>query len=58
MARANTFEYKQLMVMPWKQLFKGTHKFLNEAGTIARFTGRFFKESTKKNQELEEFIRQ
>ena len=44
--------------MPWKQLFKGAHKFLNETGTIAGFTGRFFKESTKKNQELEEFIRQ
>lgn len=33
-------------------------KFLNETGDIARFTGRFFRESLKKRQEFEEFIRQ
>jgi phospholipid/cholesterol/gamma-HCH transport system permease protein len=41
-----------------QSLLKGSHKFLLETGDIARFTGRFFKESTKRNQEFEEFIRQ
>lgn len=44
--------------MPGKQLLKATGKFLDETGMIARFTGRFFRESTRKNQEFEEFIRQ
>lgn len=44
--------------MPGKQLLKATGKFLDESGLIARFTGRFFRESTRKNQEFEEFIRQ
>ncbi|MGC1241514.1 MAG: ABC transporter permease [Chryseosolibacter sp.] len=44
--------------MPGKQLLKASTKFLDETGMIARFTGRFFRESTRKNQEFEEFIRQ
>ena len=44
--------------MSWKQKFEGTHKFVNETGTIARFTARFFRESMKRRQEFEEFIRQ
>ncbi|MEX1240992.1 MAG: ABC transporter permease [Cyclobacteriaceae bacterium] len=44
--------------MSWGQKFKGSYKFLNETGTIASFTGRFFRESIKPRQEFEEFIRQ
>lgn len=44
--------------MSWIQQFKGTYNFVNETGTIARFTARFFRESVKRNQEFEEFIRQ
>lgn len=40
------------------QLFKGSQKFLNETGEIARFAGRFFKEFARRNPEFEEFIRQ
>lgn len=40
------------------QLFKGSQKFLNETGEIARFAGRFFKEFVRRNPEFEEFIRQ
>ena len=39
-------------------MFKGSYNFLRETGDIARFTARFFKESTKRKQEFEEFIRQ
>lgn len=42
----------------WKKQFKGSYNFLNETGMLARFTGRFFRESTRRNQELEEFVRQ
>lgn len=41
-----------------KDRFKGSYNFLNETGKLSRFTGRFFRESMKRNQELEEFIRQ
>lgn len=44
--------------MSWKQKFEGTHKFMNETGTIALFTARFFRESMKRRQEFEEFFRQ
>lgn len=33
-------------------------KFLSETGDIARFTGRFFRETFKPRQEFEEFLRQ
>ena len=44
--------------MAWSQKFNGTYKFLNETGMIARFTGRFFREATRRRQEFEEFVRQ
>lgn len=37
---------------------KSIYKFLDEAGEIARFTSRFFRESLKRHPEFEEFIRQ
>ncbi len=37
---------------------KALRLFLEETGDIARFTGRFFREAFRPNQELEEFIRQ
>lgn len=39
-------------------LFQGSRKFLNETGEITRFTGRFFRELTRRKPEFEEFIRQ
>jgi phospholipid/cholesterol/gamma-HCH transport system permease protein len=41
-----------------QNFFKGSHNFLLETGSIARFTGRFFREGTKRKQEFEEFVRQ
>lgn len=38
--------------------FKSSYNFFRETGDIARFTVRFFRESTKRNQEFEEFFRQ
>ena len=39
-------------------VFKSGYNLLNETGDIARFTARFFKECTKRKQELEELVRQ
>jgi phospholipid/cholesterol/gamma-HCH transport system permease protein len=33
-------------------------EFLDELGTMSRFTGRFFREATKPRQEFQEFVRQ
>jgi len=41
-----------------KRTFKSSYKFLSETGDIARFAGRFFRESAKRQPEFEEFIRQ
>ena len=41
-----------------KPFFSSSYSFLNETGEIARFTGRFFREATRKRPEFEEFIRQ
>jgi phospholipid/cholesterol/gamma-HCH transport system permease protein len=37
---------------------RNADRFLNETGEIARFTGRFFRETMKRHPEFEEFIRQ
>lgn len=39
-------------------LFKFNTSFLTEVGDVARFTSRFFRELTKRRQEIEEFFRQ
>lgn len=41
-----------------KPIAKSLSKFLDEAGAMARFTGRFFSVSLQRNPELEEFVRQ
>lgn len=41
-----------------KIAFESSYEFLTEAGEVARFTNRFFRELTKRRPEFEEFIRQ
>jgi phospholipid/cholesterol/gamma-HCH transport system permease protein len=44
--------------MLFQNFITSYRKFLDETGAIARFSGRFFRESVRRRQEFEEFIRQ
>lgn len=53
-----TWPYPLLKFLVVNQSFHIHATFFREAGNIARFTGRFFKELFNRKQELEEFLRQ
>ena len=41
-----------------RPIYASAKSFLEEVGSISRFTGRFFREAVKPRPEVEEFIRQ